>query len=99
MTLLVAITIALYLTATVLFCVQLVMGNQRLLRIARWAQGAGVAAHLALIGYLCLHHANPLQDLSGALNLTAWILSAACLAGTFLKRLGSVAALISPLGL
>jgi len=93
------IVVALYAAATAVYFTYLFGRNERALRVARLTLCGALVAHLGMIGLLCTQKHNPLQDLRGALSLSALLLGVGYLVSTLRTRMGAVGAFITPLSL
>jgi ABC-type uncharacterized transport system permease subunit len=93
------IAAALYGAASALYFTYLFGRSESILRVARLTLAAALAAHLAMIGLLCLQQLNPLRDLRGALSLSGLLLGLGFLLTTLRTRLGAIGALVTPLSL
>jgi ABC-type uncharacterized transport system permease subunit len=91
--------IGLYALAGVVFIAHLFNGGGAMLRFGRWALGAALLCHLALIGSLCIAQQNPLRDVRGALSLSALLLGLGCFLTTLRLQYGLIGALVSPLAI
>jgi ABC-type uncharacterized transport system permease subunit len=92
-------TAALYALASAVFIAYLFGRRDAVLKLARVALAAALAAHLAFIGFQCTRGMNPLRDVHGALGLSGWLLGVGYLLTTLRSRFAVIGAVVAPLSL
>jgi ABC-type uncharacterized transport system permease subunit len=90
------VTAGLYLGAAGFFLFHLWDRKDRILSLARGVLAGALTMHLGLIGLYCLHHLNPLQDIRGALSLSAWLIGVGYLLTTLRSRLAVIGIFLAP---
>lgn len=88
-----------YTLASVAFMIHIFGRSKPAIRGARWSLILALIVQMAMIGALCLQKKNPLQDIRGALGLSAWLLGTGYLLTTVRSRLSIMGAFVAPLAL